>query len=138
MTKTELKQIFYLNKEIEMWQKELDKIQCKSLVKCQIITDMPRGGGTGDKTADIAIEVACIEKIISGKLLDIQYQRKKIINYINSIDDSLLRQVMFFRNVSCMQWTQIANELGGGNTENGVKQMYSRHFKTCHTCHGYM
>lgn len=129
MTKTELKQIFYLNKEIEMWQKELDKIQCKSLVKCQIITDMPRGGGTSDKTADIAIEVACIEKIISGKLLDIQYQRKKIINYINEIDDSLLRQVMFLRNVSCMQWNQVANEIGGDNSDDSVKKMYYRFLK---------
>jgi hypothetical protein len=130
MTKTELKQIFYLNKEIEMWQKELDKIQCKSLIKCQIITDMPRGGGTGDKTADIAIEVACIEKIISGKLLDIQFQRRKIINYINSIDDSFIRQIVFFRNVSCMGWNQVAREMGEGYTENSIRMMYNRIFKS--------
>lgn len=129
MTKEELKQIFYLNKELEMWQKELDKIQCKSLVKCQIITDMPRGGGTGDKTADIAIEVACIEKIISGKLLDIQYQRKKIINYIDSIDDSLIRQIVFLRNVSCVSWNQVASEIGGDNSEDSVKKMYYRYLK---------
>lgn len=127
MTKEELKQIYYLNKEIKMWQKELEKLQCRSLVKGQEITGMPFGTGTSDKVGNLATEIADIETIIRGKLAEIQIQRKKIIEYINSIDDSLLRQIMFLRNVSCMNWNQIANELG--SNENCVKQMYSRHFR---------
>ena len=110
-----------------MWQKELDRLECKSLVKGQEITDMPFGSGTSDKVADLAIEKTDIEIIIKGKLKEIQLQRKRIIEYIDSIDDSLLRQIMFFRNVSCMNWNQVANELG--STENCVKQIYSRHFR---------
>lgn len=127
MTKEELKQIYYLNKEIKMWQKELEKLQCKSLVKGQEITGMPFVTGTSDRVGDLVSTMADIEAIIRGKLSEIQIQRKKIIEYIESIDDSLLRQIMFLRNVSCMSWNQIANELG--NTENCVKQIYSRHFR---------
>lgn len=127
MTKEELKQIYYLNKEIKMWQKELDRIQCRSLVRSQIITNMPRVSNNSDSIGDLVTEVVDIQRIIEGKLLEIQFQRKKIITYINSIDDSLLRQVMFLRNVSCMNWNQVANELN--STENCVKQMYSRHFR---------
>ena len=127
MTKEELKQIYYLNKEIKMWQKELERLQCMSLIKGQQITGMPHVPGVSDKVGDLAATMADIETIIRGKLAEIQMQRKRIIEYINSIDDSLLRQIMFLRNVSCMSWNQIANELG--SNENCVKQIYSRHFR---------
>lgn len=127
MTKEELKEIFYINKEIKMWQKELERLQCKSLVKGQEITDMPFSSETSDKVADMAVEIADINSIIRGKLAEIQIQRKKIIEYINGVDDSLLRQIMFLRNVSCMNWNQVARELS--STENCVKQIYSRHFR---------
>ena len=129
MTKEELKQINYINKEILMWQKELDRLQCKSLVKGQEITDMPFGSGTSDKVADLAIEIVDTKAVIKGMLAEIQIQRRKIIDYIEGIDDSLLRQVMFLRNVSCMSWGRVANEIGGSNTENSVRMIYNRHFE---------
>lgn len=110
-----------------MWQKELERLQCKSLVKGQEITDMPFGSGTSDKVADLAVEIADVQAIIRGKLAEIQLQRKKIIEYISNIEDSLLRQIVFLRNVSCMNWNQVARELG--STENCVKQIYSRYFR---------
>ena len=127
LTKEELKQIYYINKEIKMWQRELDAIECKSLIKGQALTGMPYGSGISDPTFNIVAEREKYEKIIEGKLAEIQIQRRKIIEYIDSIDDSLLRQIMFLRNISCMSWNQIASELG--KTETCVKQIYSRHFR---------
>ena len=127
MTREELKQIYYLNKEVKMWQKELERLQCMSLIKGQQITGMPHVPGVSDKVGDLVATMADIEAIIRGKLAEIQMQKKRIIEYINNIDDSLLRQIMFLRNVSCMSWNQIANELG--SNENCVKQIYSRHFR---------
>ena len=127
MTREELKQIYYINKEIKMWQRELDRLQCKSLIGGQSLDDMPKSSGTSDKVADLAIEKEEIREIINGKLTEIQVQRKRIMSYINGIEDSLLRQIMFLRNVSCMNWNQVARELN--STENCVKQIYSRHFR---------
>jgi len=128
LTKDDLKQIYYLNKEVKMWQKELERLQCRSLAKGQEITGMPFGnGGNTDKVGNMAVDMADIEAIIRGKLAEIQVQRKKIIEYIDGIEDSLLRQIVFLRNVSCMSWNQVAKELG--STENCVKQIYSRHFR---------
>ena len=127
MTREELKQIYYINKEIKMWQRELDRLQCKSLIGSQNLDGMPKGSGTSDKVADLVIEREEVSEIINGKLAEIQVQRKRIMNYINGIDDSLLRQIMFLRNVSCMNWNQVARELN--STENCVKQIYSRHFR---------
>ena len=126
MTREELKQIYYLNKEVKMWQKELERLQCMSLIKRQQITGMPHVPGVSDKVGDLAATMADIEAIIRGKLAEIQIQRRKIIEYINSIDDSLLRQITFLRNVSCMTWEQVAASIGGGNTPDSVRKMYNR------------
>lgn len=126
LTKEDLKQIYYLNKEVKMWQRELEKLQCQSLIKGQEITGMPFGSGTTDKVGRMATDIVDIEVIIRGKLAEIQVQQKRIIQYINSIDDSLLRQIVFLRNVSCMSWNEIAGEIGGNNTENSIRMLYNR------------
>jgi len=110
-----------------MWQKELEKLECKSLVKGQIITDMPVARGVSDRVGDLAIEITDTEIVIKGILARIQLQRKKIIDYINTVDDSIMRQIMFLKNVSCMNWNEIANEVGGKNTEDSVRKAYVRY-----------
>lgn len=129
MTKEELKQIYYINNEIKMWQKELDRLECKSLVKGQEITDMPFGSGTSDKVADLAIEKADIKLIIEGKLKEIQLQRKKIMEYIDSVDDSITRQIIYLHCVSNLNWHQVARTIGEGYSADGVKQTYYRYLK---------
>lgn len=127
MTREEIEQIFHINKEIKMWQRELDRLQCKSLVGSQNLDGLPKGNGTSDKVADDVINRVEIEEIINGKLAEIQVQRKRIMNYINSQEDSLLRQIIFLRNVSCMSWPQLARELN--ITEGCAKMIYYRHFR---------
>lgn len=119
----DLNQIRYLNKEIKMWQQELSRIQCKSLVKSPAITGMP-GGGTKRTIADIAAEEVDLEKIIEGKLAEIQLARKKTIEYIQGIEDSRMRQILFFRYVSCMSWYRVAAEMR--ETEGSVKMAHKR------------
>lgn len=129
MTREELKQIYYINKEIKMWQRELDRLQCKSLIGSQSLDGMPKGSGTSDKVADLAIEKEEIREIINGKLTEIQVQRKRILNYIESISDSTTRQIVYLYCVSNLNWHQVARELGEGYTADGVKQTYYRHLK---------
>lgn len=126
MTRDELKQIYFLNKEIKMWQDELDRLQCQSLVKGQIMTGMPPAHKITDKVGDLASDIADIKKIIEGKLTEIQLQRKRIIGYIDSLDDSLLRQIIFYRCVSLMGWYQVAETIGGECTAESVRKYFAR------------
>jgi hypothetical protein len=126
MTKKELSQIFFLNKEVEMWQKELEKIQCESLIRPQQITDMPRGCGLSDQVFNRIANIDKIERIINGKLAEIQVQRAKIMEYINSVEDSIIRQIMFYRHISCMRWNEVAIHIGGGNSPESVRKSHDR------------
>lgn len=128
MTKKELKQIYYLNREITMWQNELDKLRCKCLVKSPIISDMPRGGKSID-LADYVAEMADYEAIIKGLLAKVQVQRKRIMDYIEEIDDSLMRQIVYLRNVCLMGWEEVAKTIGGGNSGEYIRVKYYRYFK---------
>lgn len=129
VTKEELSQIYYLNKELRMWQKELESLECQSLLRGQQLTGMPFVTGTSDKTGDIAATIADIKSIIIGKQKEIQIQKKKIMTYIEQIEDSYMRQIIYYRCVSCMRWQEVAMEIGGNNTEESVKQAFHRFFK---------
>lgn len=129
MTKDELKQIFYLNQEIKMWQRELERLQYKSIIKGQEITGMPFVTGTSDKVGDLVTRIVDTEVVIRGLLARVQIERRKVIEYIDGIDDSMMRQIIFLRNVSCMNWNQIATEIGGYNTEDSIRKMYDRFLK---------
>ena len=126
MTKKELSQIYYLLGEVKMWQRELAKMQCESAIKPQQITDMPRGSGTSDPTARTVTSIIHIEQIIEGKLAEIQIQRERIIKYIDGIEDSFMRQIMFYRHVSCMKWDEVAAHIGGDNTKETTRKAHDR------------
>lgn len=126
MTKKELQQIFYLSREIKMWQDELEKVKSQSTY---VLSNGIRGGGISDKTGEKAAKQADIELIIEGKLAEIQLQRDRIMYYIMTVEDSLTRQILMYRHVNLMSWDMVAKTIGGGNTVNGLKQRHSRFFQ---------
>lgn len=118
-TKKELERIRYLTEELKMWQEEAYTLSgidnTKPKPKNRRISDP-----TGDKVADT-------EKIIEAKLKEIQRKRKEIIEYICGIDDSLVRQIVKYRCVNLMTWSDIAGCIGGGNTADSVRKIYERY-----------
>lgn len=126
MDKKELNQIYYLEKEIDMWRKALNRLQSRSLLPSQEITGMPFGSGTSDKVGNLAVtEVDIKDKIeeLQKKVYEEQY---KLLKYIETIDDSLMRQIMYHRHVLCMKWNEVAMTIGGGNTEDSVRKAHDR------------
>lgn len=57
---------------------------------------------------------------------------KKVIEvekYIASIDDSFMRRIITKRVIDRKTWVQIAMEIGGGNTPDGIRMAYNRFFE---------
>jgi len=129
MTQKELKQLYYLNKEIEMWRKALSNLENMSFIKAQQITGMPTAHNNGDSTGNVATKKADIENKIKELQQRACDESIKIINYIESIDDSLVRQVMYHRHVLCFKWGQVAKAIGGNNTGDGLRMMYKRYIE---------
>ena len=127
MTKAELEQIYYLNRELKMWETELERVRCKSLVGSPLPGNS-HGSGVSDKVADRAERIIELENRIIAKRDEIQRLRDEAVEYIYSIPDSLTRQIMYYRCASLMSWRRVAYEVGGNNTEESVKKIYYRFF----------
>lgn len=48
-------------------------------------------------------------------------------NFIYTIPDSNVRQIARFRFVDGFSWKEVAQRMGGGNTEDGVRMMFNRY-----------
>ena len=125
MTKSDLEQIYYLNRELKMWETELERVRCKSLVGSPLPSNS-HGSGVSDKVADRAERIIELENRIIAKRDEIQRLRDEAVEYIYSIPDSLTRQIIYYRCVSLMSWCRVAYEVGGYNTAESVRQIYSR------------
>ena len=125
MTKAELEQIYYLNRELKLWETELERVRCKSLVGSPLPGNS-HGSGVSDKVADRAERIIELENRIIAKRDEIQRLRDEAVEYIYGIPDSLTRQIIYYRCVSLMSWRKVAYEVGGYNTAESVRQIYSR------------
>ncbi len=118
MTKKELMQLYYLNREILNKTEELVnlKIESKKLKN-----------GEPDKRREKMVKRR--EEDLVGKIKSCTSLRDKARRFIDSIEDSLTRQVFEYRYSKCMTWQQVAYCIGGGNTGDGVRKIAERYLK---------
>lgn len=125
MTRGELSQIYWLNRELKMWQEK--KRECEYKAYPSSINNENegmRGSVTSDKTGNIAAEIADITQIIDGILARIQYQIRKVYKHIDTIEDSQLRQIVQYRCVDCMNWEDVGDNTG--ITSDAAKKIFYR------------
>lgn len=125
MTKKELSQLYYINREIEQDKRRLRELEDASTNTAAKITGLPHVGGISDKTA-IAAEIVDCCAVIKAKteLSVVEYNR--LNRYIVSVEDSLIRQILALRFINGLSWRQVAENIGGGNTADGVKKICYR------------
>lgn len=55
--------------------------------------------------------------------------KEEILVYIESIEDSLVRQIFRYRHIDGLSWRAVAFRVGGANTEDGVRKMHDRYLR---------
>ena len=61
--------------------------------------------------------------------LEIEQKQNDVEEYIASIDDSRMRRIVSMRFIDNLSWNQVADRIGGGNTEGSVKMAFQRFMK---------
>ena len=97
MTKDELMQFYYLDKEIESW-----------LEDAKYVKDGAR------------------KRQIDKKLFELKEKRQEIVNFIMSIDDPQTRLIAKLRCFNLLSWNAVADRIGGMNSEYTVKKRFYR------------
>ena len=128
MTEKQLNQIYYLSKEKKMWENKL-----KEITEIKAMGYENSGAGRSSEVSSPVVRLAeqreKIRDIISAKLVEISYVEREILEYINTIDDSLIRQIMIHRHIELKSWAQIAKELGSNSTPDSLRMMHKRYIK---------
>ena len=71
------------------------------------------------KREELALD---LELRVASQIIEVE-------KFISAIKDSHTRRIVELRVVEGLSWREVADKIGGGNTENGVKQIYSRLFR---------
>ena len=127
MTRKELSQLYHLNHEIEQDKWRLRELEAAATNANSRISGMPHITGISDKTS-LAVEIAYLRGITEAKIQQLYYEYNRLIDYINGINDSYIRQIMTLRYINGLSWRQISFSVGGKNTENGVRMVCERYF----------
>lgn len=101
MTKEELTQAYYLGREIREWQKKL--------LECDL-----EPGTVSD---------------ICGKVTALKKKKDEVTKFILAIDDSQTRLIFKLRCLDSLTWNQVADRIGGMNSEDTVKKRFYRYLK---------
>ncbi|MCL2509431.1 MAG: hypothetical protein FWF05_09670 [Oscillospiraceae bacterium] len=121
MTKKDLSQLYWLNREIEEQQRRLAEFEALATNCASRITGLPHVRGVTDKLAAYTAEIADLRVIIDLNLRKCFYELNRLTRYINGIDDSQIRQILSLRYINGLSWQQVAFTIGG-NTADSVKK----------------
>lgn len=130
MTNEMLSEAFYLEQEIDQWKKQLARLKSSVCANgCSTDKILTKNGKISDKTGDLAVEIADLERKIRKKVYELTRLKNRIAEYILGIEDSQTRLIFHLRVFDLMSWNAIADKIGGMNSEDSVKKRYYRYLK---------
>jgi len=112
MDKKELSQLKHLNHEIAEQQRRLAELESLATSCTSHITGLPRCKGVCDKVGKYGDDIADLRALIDQNLKRCFYELNRLTRYINSIDDSLMRQILSLKYINNLPWQQIAFTIG--------------------------
>lgn len=112
MTKQELSQLYWLNKEIKEEKRRLDELEAAATGCTAKITGLPHVGGKCDKTSDFAILIAEQRDLIDLMIKRSIVEYDRLNRYIASVEDAQIRMVLSLRYINGLSWQQIAFSIG--------------------------
>jgi hypothetical protein len=121
MTLQELSRCFELRQRLERNKEILRSLQEAAYPKASTVSDVPRQSGYRDKIGDLAIEIADMKERIRYLQKVIAREEKAVLSFIETVGDERMRTILRLRFLRGLTWGTVANVLGGGNTEEGVK-----------------
>ena len=127
MTKEELSQLSWLQNEIILWQQKLERMENQSLAKGQQITGTPTGGSRAtSKIEEQLIQIEEAKERIQMLRGRAEREQVRLLNYIEGIEDSFIRQIIVYRFVEDFTWKEVARKLGGNNSPESVRKAFQR------------
>lgn len=127
MTRKRLSQLYCLKKEIRRLTERLACLRAKAERATTNISSLNKGYGNADKVGDVVCVIADLERLIESEKAKCVEEQYNIEKYIDTIPDSLIREIFRLRHVYCYSWQRVAMEVGGYNTADSVRKLHDRY-----------
>lgn len=142
-----------LQQEVKEVREKIQRLECEipkiekrinDIEKGATVKDKVRGGLGGLQSYNIeGVPIKEYEKrktdLLSKKLLlnnrkstlellefDLLEKTNEVEEFIASVSDSRMRRVINLRFIENLSWNKVADCIGGGNTEDGIKKAFYR------------
>ena len=102
-------------------------MQAAALTASRLDT-MPRAAGLGDRTAALAVKIAEQEEVVALYERLVRDSETEIKAWIDTISDNRTNVIFYLRFICGYEWRDVAEVIGGRNTENSVKSLAYRFF----------
>lgn len=129
MTVKDLSQLYYLKQRLARNEERLKELRSRYFPGSPVVDGMPHGSGDNNhsKTEQLAVEVANLEMLMSAQRVELVHEEQELEQYIRMIPDQQTRLIIECRFIDCMSWAEVADAVGGGNTEDSVKKRCYRY-----------
>ena len=126
MDKKTLYRLFYLPKQIEQKQREIERIWDKLTAMSPNLSGMPHGGGVHDKVGEGVVELVAKKEELEAQKRGFEQEEKQINDWIDSVEDLQINLILCLRFREKRSWNEVADEMGGINTEDSCRKMIDR------------
>lgn len=126
MTKKQLQQLRYLDADLRLLRSHLREMEASIGITAAPADGQPKGNKVGSPTEAQAIQIYDqIEKIrkLEEKILA---ARLETWDFITTIEDPLLRQIIILRFVDGKSWFKVADAIGGNATADSCRMIFNR------------
>lgn len=130
MTLDELNQFLALRQTLQKNEELLASLEARAEPGAQNLTGMPPAPGVSKRVERFAVEIADMQESIRGLRTQIDEQAVTVEAFIDGIEPDLTRMMFRLRYLQSFSWKDVAEILGGGNTEDSVKKTCYRYLDT--------
>ena len=128
MTLEKLKQLRYLRILIQRERERLEDLQDSLSPRSPNLSGLPKAPGAHDKIGDTVPVILDSEEGISNLLLQLEQQEAEIMSWIRKTPPNI-QLIANLRFIDDLSWNEIADVIGGNETDCSVKNMFYRYLK---------
>lgn len=132
MTKQELSQLYWLNREIEEEKRRLSELEAAATGCTAKITGLPHVTAAYDKVGELGTLIAEQRDLIGQMVRRSVIAYDRLNRYIASVPDSEMRQILSLYYVNGLSWREIAKALGYQD-ESVPRKRHNRFLKMTET-----
>lgn len=129
MDKRTLYRLFVLPKMVEQKRREVQRIWERLTSISPSLSGMPHAGGVHDKIGEGVPELVEKKEELEAQIRAYEKETDMITGWIDAIEDLQVNLIFSLRFKERMSWNEVADTVGGNNTENSVRMMVNRYLE---------